>query len=332
MINSQDYLMKCFGFVLLIGLISLGAIGGCNNNSGGQDATQALTENDFDNESSLRADPEEGVIVSFLEPTDSEKPDRDTGDVGMDIIPYRYTQTLGNTFCWEDDNLDAGHFMILVDSEGVEVLRVEVNGECVTEVIEQGDYEMQIIHDEGTDDTLPVFIEVTDVIDGAQTRGGKTEHEILRTARRIFSRTMSVIGISSEARAQTVQENVQTLLTTGKCIDCSLFRANLSGANLSGANLSNAFLASANLSGADLRNADLSHADLRLADLQGADLSHANLSHADLTVANLLGANLIGADLDRAVLDRAFWCDGCRCGSFISGRCFGCDPVDICTF
>jgi len=30
LIKSQDYLMKCFGFVLLLGFISLGAIGGCN--------------------------------------------------------------------------------------------------------------------------------------------------------------------------------------------------------------------------------------------------------------------------------------------------------------
>jgi len=31
LIKSQDYLMKCFGFVLLLGFISLGTIGGCNN-------------------------------------------------------------------------------------------------------------------------------------------------------------------------------------------------------------------------------------------------------------------------------------------------------------
>jgi len=34
LLKSGDYLMKCLGFVLLFGFISLGAIGGCNNNSG----------------------------------------------------------------------------------------------------------------------------------------------------------------------------------------------------------------------------------------------------------------------------------------------------------
>jgi len=34
-LKSRDYLMKCLGFVLLFGFITLGAIGGCNNNNGG---------------------------------------------------------------------------------------------------------------------------------------------------------------------------------------------------------------------------------------------------------------------------------------------------------
>ena len=49
LLKSRDYLMKCLGFVLLFGFISLGAIVGCNNNGGGGSSqdTQALTENDF---------------------------------------------------------------------------------------------------------------------------------------------------------------------------------------------------------------------------------------------------------------------------------------------
>jgi len=36
-LKSRDYLMKCVGFIVLFGFISLGAIGGCSNNGGGQD-------------------------------------------------------------------------------------------------------------------------------------------------------------------------------------------------------------------------------------------------------------------------------------------------------
>ena len=37
LLKSRDYLMKCLGFVFVFGFISLGAIGGCNNNGGGGD-------------------------------------------------------------------------------------------------------------------------------------------------------------------------------------------------------------------------------------------------------------------------------------------------------
>ena len=65
--ESRDYLMKCLGFVLLFGFISLGAIGGCGNSGGEQDGAQALTENDFANDTTLRANPERHTIVMWLE-------------------------------------------------------------------------------------------------------------------------------------------------------------------------------------------------------------------------------------------------------------------------
>jgi hypothetical protein len=37
-IKSRNYLKKCLGFLLILGFISLGAIGGCNNNGGGSDS------------------------------------------------------------------------------------------------------------------------------------------------------------------------------------------------------------------------------------------------------------------------------------------------------
>ncbi len=127
--KSQDYLMKCL-FVLLFGFISLGAIGGCNNNGGGGGASQdaqALTENDFANDPNLSANPKKGVVVVFLEPTKASEEDNLTGELGFDVIPHKYTRTLNHTICWEDDNVDSKHFMILLNSDGEEVLRVEAN-------------------------------------------------------------------------------------------------------------------------------------------------------------------------------------------------------------
>ena len=83
LLKSQNYLMKCLGFVLLFGFISLGTIGGCNtNNGGGQDGTRALTESDFANDPNLSANPEDGVVVVFLEPTEAPEADNLTGVLG----------------------------------------------------------------------------------------------------------------------------------------------------------------------------------------------------------------------------------------------------------
>jgi len=145
-LKSREHFMKCLGFVLLFVFISLGAIGGCNSDGSHLfPDTQALTENDFAEDPVIFVNPTRGVVVTFLEDDDGEEEDNDTGGVGVDIIPYSYDETVTHTFCWEDDTNDEDElFMILFDSDGNEVLRVEANGECVTQIIEAGDYEMHI--------------------------------------------------------------------------------------------------------------------------------------------------------------------------------------------
>ena len=44
------------------------------------------------------------------------------------------------------------------DSEGSLVLTVQANGDCVTVVIEAGDYSLSIHHDGSNEDSLPIFL------------------------------------------------------------------------------------------------------------------------------------------------------------------------------
>ncbi len=298
LIKKQDYLIKSFGFVLLFGFVSLGAIGGCNNN-GGQNGTRALTENDFSEDSSLFAEADEEIIVDFLEPSNADKPEMDTGETGIDVIPYTYTETLSNTFCWEDEDLGAEHFMTLVDSEGAEVLMVEANGVCATALIEEGDYEIRIHHDGRSEDSLAIFIVAKDNNE-LEARNTETNNGIFKTTKGIISETLNNIGIIKEARAQLPGSDIETLLTTGECVDCRLFRANLAGATLSGVNLEGANLFSANLEGANLTGAKLSTTKLGNANLTEADLTEANLTQASLQTTNFSRANLTFANLTRA--------------------------------
>jgi hypothetical protein len=83
LLKSRDYLKKCLGFLLILGFISLGAIGGCNNNGGGSDsigsgpgfvspfgiaaeADSTLVVADFGLEAVVRVDPINGdrTIIS----------------------------------------------------------------------------------------------------------------------------------------------------------------------------------------------------------------------------------------------------------------------------
>ncbi len=227
-------------FISFLALLLLASVSfiGCDNDGGGGSAQDAgaLTENDFAEGLVIFANPTRGVVVTFLEPPDSEKPENDTGEVGNDIIPYRYSEDLNHTLCFEDENVGAEHFAILFDSDGNEVLRIEANGECVTEFILAGDYFLEITHDGNIEETLPIFAIPQQNGEQAAQRGD-TDQGLFKSAKSQFSRILNKFHniITQKAKAQTVAENVKTLLSKNKCVSCDLIGANLSFANLTGA-------------------------------------------------------------------------------------------------
>jgi len=244
--------------------------------------TTMYTELDFSADPGLFATPDNTITATFLESPLSAEQENDTGGVGFDVIPYTFPTTLEQTYCWEDDNPEAQHYMTLVNSDNEEVLSVVANGECVTETLAPGDYFMYIYHDGNTDERIAVFV-------------APEEGQLLL----------------STTNDETLQ-NVITLLNTNACAGCDLSGANLSGLDLSGldfsgANLEFAILVDANLSGTDLSNAklinaDMSRANLKGANLKGADLTSAILINADLTNADLLQATLKNVDTTDAVM------------------------------
>jgi hypothetical protein len=313
----------------------------CNNDDEEQDFIQALTENDFSNDATIFARLD-GLILNFLESPDSEKTENDTGETGNDVIPVTYQRTVEHTFCWEDDNEEAEHFMELADSEGTLILRLDANGDCVTETIEAGNYIVTLFHDGLSEDVQPIFW----IPDGfTLIREEQANNQLIHYYRLVKATALNYIqnNISKDANAQTVQENVKTLLSTNSCVDCNLTGANLTGANLTRAILCGAILSGADLTGAILLEADLIGANLGLANLldatiltsatlTGADLTRANLSEAFLNGANLSGANLTEVILDDTIFDFAIWCVNlCTCGANSIDTCVGCASIDICT-
>jgi hypothetical protein len=308
--------MKNKTFISLIALLLLASISfiGCNDDGGGG-SSQALTENDFADNPSLRAVPDKQIIVDFLESPGSDTPQFDTGPVGIDEIPLTYPQTETDTFCWTDDNSEAMDYMVLLDSQGEEVLRVDVNGDCVTDTIEAGDYVMEFHHDGSMSDTLPIFmIPNPDPNQQAMKTDG-----LFNRFKVVTAKILRGIGntISNDARAQRpVTTTVDYLLRTNSCQNC----------DLEGANFSNQRLSSGSYAGSTFRNAFLDNAFFLSVNFTNVNFTGASLGGVFFDGSRLTGAKLTGARLGHpspgyncAATDASTWCDGkCVCGPEIN--------------
>ena len=239
-----------------------------------------LTELDFAEDPELFAMPSDEIIAIFLEPPSSLNEKGDTAEIGFDIIPYKYSGITEQTFCWDDDQKTSEHVMTLIDSDGAEVVTLTSGGACETLFIEEGDYELRLVHDGISDDSAAVFIVPDDE------------------------------GVVFTVGSEETLLNLTSVLNLNKCIECDLSGSNFSGVDLRGVDLSGAILSSAilvdadlsgaNLNGAQLQNADLSRANLKGANLSGADLTSTILMNADLSDADLTLANLNNTDIEGA--------------------------------
>lgn len=292
-------------FIPFLALLLLGStsfITGCDNN-GNSTSQTVFTESDFVEDSSFSADPESHLVIKFLEHPNFGDTENDTGEMGNDVIPVSYKRTLNHTYCWDDDDQDAAHFMTVVDSEGVEILRLGANEECKTVLIERGSYVITIHHDGRIEQTHPIFI-VPDSGLVAKNDGAKSEGILARAGRVILDFFPKIdIGFTETTIAQQQPPPITTILNTLMCIGC----------DFSGANLSNLIFTSVNFFTSDMSNANLTNTNL-----SGANLQNVNFTGTDLTVAILTSASL----------SNALWTDGtCRCALQNSvGMCGGCPP------
>ena len=351
----QNLIRKSSFLLLLLGIISFGAIGGCSNN-GQQSQSEVLTENDFTENAALTADSESGIVVNFLEPPDSDTPEIDTGTGGTDEFPVKYERTIAQTFCWEDEDSEAAHFMELLDSEGSQVVVVNANGGCVDAIIEEGDYKMVLHHDGRTNTSHTIFARPIAQNSELSQNGKGLINRFKLSVSSIIAQINHMVLNEAVAQSEDPDEtnfNIRWLLINGSCIDCSLLGANffnqdLNGVNLTGADLRFSNLTSTRMVGATLRDADFREATIIFSDLTGADLVRTDFRFSALFGSDLPGADLTGAKLqmtdltnvnftDAVLNDANFglatWCDGsCICDENSSiGVCNGCASVEICT-
>lgn len=311
----------------------------CDNDNNTTQEGVARTENDFFNDPDHVANPEIDHVVMSLEHATSPAEDNLTGDLGNDVFTFRYDQTTSHKYCWEDPDVDAMHFMDLIDSGDNVILTVQANGDCVTEVIEAGDYIVRLHHDGREERIHPIFI-VPQMDEVARANNVNNPKGILASAGQLFLGLIEKLDIDiiQPTNAQTVEANIDTVLLTGRCVGCNLAGADFSGSTLGPVDLTNADLTNANMShtscsGALFINANLSGATLNsFSFLDGADFSGANLTGADFSTSDLNNTKFTGATLTNANFASAIWCTGnCTCFETSIGSCVGCASADSCS-
>ncbi|MBS1493075.1 MAG: pentapeptide repeat-containing protein [Bacteroidetes bacterium] len=230
---------------------------------------QARTEAEFADDTNLVADPRAVVLVHLEHlPAPIDPTHHDTDSLGIDIIPYRFTETAVHTYRIGDSS----HFKITLINKATRTIVFQLNpvNNFIRDTIPAGDY-LIVLRSlmEFTGDSVRhqnVFIQPDR--DSALSRGGGTK------------------------QVDYDPYDTGTLFHTNSCPYCDLSDLVYHYATLNGSIFFNT----------NFSRADFSHANLTGAALSGANLTDANFSYTNLTTAGLSGANLYGTNLSHAIL------------------------------
>ena len=127
-------------------------------------------------------DNNDTVITHLEHPDSASVSENDSGETGIDTIPFHFIESHSHTFCWEGDpGENDAHYMIMRDDKGAEVARVEEGGQCVTvDVLADVRYTKYIHHGGGRNgDDSVVFIRprpLGDARKAPQNRPDSTAH------------------------------------------------------------------------------------------------------------------------------------------------------------
>jgi uncharacterized protein YjbI with pentapeptide repeats len=143
-------------------LVLLGGCGDGNDHAQpSDDGSSALhsavinqDEQAFALDPTLLANPDDIVTLRLEDPAGDYVDELDSGDEpGVDVIPYYFSETLERRICWENDPgadpVPVGvppAFMELRHAAGELALRVEQDGDCVTQTVPAGHYRAVFHH------------------------------------------------------------------------------------------------------------------------------------------------------------------------------------------
>jgi uncharacterized protein YjbI with pentapeptide repeats len=268
--------------IMLIAILIMIYSCGSSDSNKIQTSEVALHEHAFTDYPNLHAQFSHVTVLEFEHAQESNVHEKDSGNPGVDMIPF--TAPLGKNLTFKFEDIGNGnHYAILCNENEEEVARIDANGTPVTVQLLNGKYKLYLYNMEN--ETFPLFLQPV------------------------------TADVESNRQSSVNLDQLVFFLLTHHCPQpqCDLSNAFLPFAILPSADLSTANLSHANLSYANLSYANLSYANLKNANLSHANLNTANLQYANLSYANLFGANLDWAQTGGALFYGATWVDGHKC-------------------
>ncbi|MBS1494701.1 MAG: pentapeptide repeat-containing protein [Bacteroidetes bacterium] len=273
---------KLFKYCSLLSfLIITAAISGCsdsivNSTSINTGKYKALTESQFNSNAVAYATPGAVVYVDLENlnaPPDSVR--EDTGAIGEDVIPYRYTETATHRI-----KLDAGAMFKarLVNEAGAVIYQLNAPGDTSRVSIPAGNYKLYLTSTISSDGAYgysqPVFIQP----DSAAITS----------------------GAGAPPQGGYDPDQLNQLLTTRKCTSCNLRGVTILFKDLQGADLTRAFLSNSTFDHVNFDNARFDNVQWDASNISSTSLKNASF---DKTILN--ESTFLFADFSNAILTNA---------------------------
>jgi uncharacterized protein YjbI with pentapeptide repeats len=279
--HSSFCSLACLFFVFAI------CFSGCSDSVTNSTATttdkyKAHTEAEFNSSSSLKAIPGAVVYVDLEHlNTPADSVSNDTGTIGEDVIAYSYTESATHRI-----KLDASaRFKARLVSEAGEIIyQLNNPGDTARVVIPAGNYKLYF----------------TSLVNFGSDG---------RSAQAIFIQpdldAISAGGVLPQGGYN--KDDLNTLLTTNKCVKCNLREVQLHDKNLKGADLSYTNLESSFMDHVNLDSAIFAHTDWDRSGANNCTFKGAKFTFTILNLTSFGGGDFTGAIFQRLNWDRTIF-------------------------
>jgi len=220
------------------------------------------------------------LAVVYLEPSDATATDHGDTELGVDRVPYTFQETTTLTYSLGSELASQKiESMVMRNSNGVELFRIDASNRSATVTMEAGDYELVITAHQNY----------------RSASSGGADHSV------IFIRPVAASDDGSALAKDAPTQAFTVGTTDADCPDCILDGCDLTGADMSDgsfqdASFQNTILTNANLDGANLTAATFANATMTGASLVSANCNQGIFAGATVENTNFQGARLTSAD------------------------------------